>query len=274
MKASTEKEVIPKFLVAARNLNNLWTQFETEDSSILDCMVSLGTYAKYSELLPTEIRELVDESISVAEALAPKKVLETVPSEVKRSSRLPEIPLPTYNGDLSGWPVFRDRYTALIVNRPELSNIERFYYLLGCLTGEALNTIRNIPVSESTYDLAWSALVERFNKPRQLATIIVDKLINAPIHSQESVENLKCFLSLFSDHVSVLKSLQIPHLDEFLLFTLSSRCLPVFTRKAFEETNHAEFPVFSDVISFVKTRVSLLEAVNCSNIPKNYTQAH
>lgn len=142
-----------------------------------------------------------------------------------RTSRLPKISLPSYGGDLSEWPVFRDRYTALVANRSELANIERFYYLLGYLTGDALNAIKNIPVSETTYGLAWSTLVDQFDKPRQLATVIVDKLINAPVHSHESLDGLKDFLVLFFNHVSILNILNIPLLGDFLLFALSSHIL-------------------------------------------------
>ena len=87
VKASTNSDVVPKFLVAARNLNSLWTQFESEDSLVLDCMIALGTYAKYNELLPTEIRGIVDDSISIAEAFTPPKMPDTVPPTIQRSSR-------------------------------------------------------------------------------------------------------------------------------------------------------------------------------------------
>jgi len=46
------------------------------------------------------------------------------------SSRLPEIPLPSFDGELSEWPVFRDYFTVRVVNSTEHSNIERFSYLL------------------------------------------------------------------------------------------------------------------------------------------------
>lgn len=159
--------------------------------------------SQYSSVFSTEIRDVVNECKSVLNGLSPAST--PVPSvAVSRSSHLPEIPLPSFEGNLPEWPVFRDRFVAFVVNRPELSNIERFYYLLGCLKGEALNTIKNISVSDVTYNLAWSTLVERFDKPRQLAFNIVDKLLAAPVHTQESLEGLKSFLSLFSDNVSTL----------------------------------------------------------------------
>lgn len=70
---------------------------------------------------------------------------------------------------------------------------------------------------------------------------------------------------LFSDQVSILESLNIPNLGDFMLFALAARCLPVSTRKGFEATNKQEFPTVSDMVFYVKNRVSLLEAVNFSS---------
>lgn len=171
---------------------------------------------------------------------------------LQSGARLPEIPLPNYSGDLTGWPVFRDRFTTLVINRTDLSDIERFYYLLGCLRGEALDAIGGINISADTYNLAWTTLSNRFDKPRHLATIIVDKLLSMPAQSTESLDSLKLFVSLFSDQVSLLRSLSIPDLGDFVLFSMSVRCLPLSTRKRFETTNTHNFPAMSDLVEYVK----------------------
>jgi len=144
-----------------------------------------------------------------------------------------------------------------------LSNIERFYNLLGCLRGEALDAVNDINVSNDTYELAWTTLSNRFDKPRQLTTLIVDKLLSSPEQSNESLDGLKQFLSLFSDQVSVIRILSIPDLGDFLLFSLSVRCLPLATRKGFEATNTHDFPTMPDLVRYVKKRISLLETVSC-----------
>ncbi|XP_016659288.1 uncharacterized protein LOC107883570 [Acyrthosiphon pisum] len=237
---------------------------------------SLFTQAvEFSTTKEAEIRSLYVQAISVAEELKPTQngddnvnlagstcFNRSDGNNCSSKPRLPEIPLPTFNGELSSWPVFRDRFTARVIERDDLSNIDRFYYLLGCLKDEALLSVRNIAVSEATYELAWTTLVERFDKPRQLAALIVDKLISIPAQSQESLDGLKEFLAVFSDQVSTLESLNIPNLGEFLLFSLSARCLPLSTRKGFEAVNQNEFPTSADVVCYVKNRVSLLEAVN------------
>lgn len=83
-------------------------------------------------------------------------------------SRLPDIPLTTYNRELAGWLVFLERFVVLVVQHSKLTNSEHFFYLTGCLRSDALHAIQNIPISETTYELAWSMLVDRFDKPRLL----------------------------------------------------------------------------------------------------------
>jgi len=274
-RVTTKPELRTEFLTAVGDLDSLWDKFVVDNQAVLYALLDLGLTAEFSSTKESQVRSLYIQSIGVAETLKPTPKCDDNVSHngsihSNRSndnncsgrSRLPEIPLPTFSGDLSDWPVFRDRFNARVIERTDLSNIDRFYYLLGCLKDEALHSVRNIVVSDATYDLAWTTLVERFHKPRQLASLIVDKLISIPAQSQESLDGLKDFLTVFSDQVSTLESLNIPDLGEFLLFSLSARCLPLSTRKGFEAVNNNEFPTAADVVSYVKNRVSILEAVN------------
>lgn len=252
-----------------------------KNHAVLEALLDLELASDFDTNLETEIRAFYHTAMTVADQHRPQAAAYSIngsinagkrtgsvysqdsnPMILTTGSRLPEIPLPIYNGDLIGWPVFRDRFNALVVNRGDLSNIERFYYLLGCLRGEALDTISSINVSEDTYELAWTTLSDRFDKPRQLATIIVDKLLSTTDQSTETLDGLKQFLSLYSDQVSLLRTLSVPDLGEFLLFSIATRCLPMATRKGFERTNVQDFPTISDLIIYVKNRVSLLEAVS------------
>lgn len=73
-----------------------------------------------------------------------------------------------------------------------------------------------------------------YDKPRSLASSIIDKLINAPVASSENLAALQKFLSVFDENISILESLQIPYLASFLL---AARCLPIFSRRQFEPEN-------------------------------------
>ncbi|CAH1710608.1 unnamed protein product [Aphis gossypii] len=156
--------------------------------------------------------------------------------------QLPKIPLPTFDGRLQSWPDFRDRFSILVGQRPHLSNIEQFYYLLGCLQTGPTDVVKGITVSETTYDLAWSALVQRYDQPRQLATNLVNEMLNAPSSHQESPAELIKFLNLFCENIAMLKSLNIPDLGSFLKFVISIQCLPSTSRRLYEPNKRLDFP--------------------------------
>ncbi|KAF0724709.1 Uncharacterized protein FWK35_00038057, partial [Aphis craccivora] len=276
-------DLLPGFLIAAGDLDSLWTSFVSHNQDVLDALLDLDLTAEFSTQLETEVRSLYVSVLTVVEQHSPQQETGSLGegdgngsrNDVPAStsvSRLPEIPLPSFSGDLIEWPVFRDRFLARVGHIPNLPNIDRFYYLLGCLKGDALYTIKNIAVTENTYNLAWSTLFERYDKPRQLASLIVDKLISVQSQSQESLDGLKQFLILFSDQVAMLKSLNIPDLGEFILFALSVRGLSLSTRKGFEAANSCEFPLVSDLVTYVKSRVAVLETVTQSSNARSYNQ--
>lgn len=271
---SSNHSLIPKFLIASEDIDMLWESFLSYNRELLDVLFDLNQLNEFSTDLEGEVRVTY---MSTREVVLQHRPMDRVNKNsnsavndsasstmANRESRLPDIPLPTFSGNLLEWPVFRDRFDALIGQRIGLSNIERFYYLLGCLKDEALHTIANIPVSEANYALAWSSLVERFNKPRQLAINIVDNLLAGPVYTQESLDGLKEFLALFAANVSMLKSLNIPDLADFLLFALSSRCLSLTTRRMFEFGFIGDYPRVDDLMKFVKVRVSAFEIAGAS----------
>jgi len=144
---------------------------------------------------------------------------------------------------------------------PDISDINKFYYLTGCLRDKALEAIAGITVCADNYALAWSTLSARFGRPRLVASSLIDKLLSAPKSSNETLLELNNFLLVFDEGVSVLNSMNLPNLGDFILFSVASRCLPSYTIKLFEAELSSRFPTVSDLLSFVKSRVNVLECV-------------
>lgn len=87
--------------------------------------------------------------------------------------------------------------------RTNISKIDKFYYLIGCLRENALDAVSGIPVSGDNYDLAWSTLTARFDRPRLVTHSLINKLLSAPKASSESLIELNHFLVMFDEGVSV-----------------------------------------------------------------------
>jgi len=103
--------------------------------------------------------------------------------------------------------------------------------------------------------VAWSTLVQRFDKPRQLASAIVEKLLTANVTDKETLSLLTSFLNTFDEISASLRALNIPDLSGYILFVTASRCLPLYCRKLFETENRIEYPTIGQLLNFVKSRV-------------------
>jgi len=300
--ASSDSSVIPKFLLAIKDIDEFWAKFTIENDSMLEAMIELGTDQDFVINVELEVRNTLLDAKALANQLRASSGASEATSEVSQNDkslliesgpdaesvtnptaqlgpiisqlapvdsriRLPEVPLPTFDGRLQNWPDFRDRFSTLVDQKAHLTNIEKFYYLLGCLQPGPTDVVKGITVSDSTYNLAWTALVNRYDKPRQLATTLVNDMLNATVHHQEFPNALINFLSEFCERISMLKSLNIPDLGSFLLFAISVRCLPATSRRLFEQNNTLDFPTVDSLLSFVKDRVEVLENAGSSMAP-------
>lgn len=287
-RVTEDGSITAQLIVAAQDLDMLWADFIAEDNAVLEALCDLGLQAEYSGALVVEIRELMIYAKSVAnqytdmtgstretrsrpgsvisEPLESNKELSGLQDPIGLGSvarsRLPEIPLPQFDGNIYKWPAFRDRFVALVADQIQLSDIEKMYYLIGCLKGSAAEIAQSIPVSADTYKLLWNALENKFDKPRLVASSFVEKLLSAPMATNESLASLTKFISIFDEGVSVLKSLMLPDLGDFILFTLASRCLPVTCRTLFEATLGSEYPSADALVTFIKSRIAILEHVS------------
>lgn len=70
--------------------------------------------------------------------------------------------------------------------------------------GSAADVIRGILVSGATFAVAWAALVSRYDKPRLVAESFIDKLLQVPVSSVDSLSDLNKFMSVFGEGISVL----------------------------------------------------------------------
>lgn len=272
LRIPSEPDCVAQFLLSAADLDGLWSQYEVEDDLVLDCLVALGKSTEYSADGQVELRDIVTKCKSIANHYRPVITLsdktdtqslsnqrDNISIGDRFASRLPEIPLPIYHGDFQTWLTFRDRFNALVDDRPGLSPIDKMHYLIGCLRGQALDAIKGIPVIGSNYELAWSTLTSRFHRPRMVAASLIDKLLAAPVLTHESLVDLNKFIAIFDENLSVLHTLGIPDLGSFILFSMAFRCLPIFCRKLFESTVSDDFPTVDNLILFVRSRISILE---------------
>lgn len=71
-----------------------------------------------------------------------------------RQRKLPPIDLPKFSGRFHDWPSFKDKFSSFIMGGDSLEDVDRFQYLLSCLSEEAASCIKNIAITNEKYQRA------------------------------------------------------------------------------------------------------------------------
>lgn len=186
--------------------------------------------------------------------------------------RLPKLELPKFDGNIEHWQTFFDTFSSLVHNNNSISSIEKFHYLLSCLSGQALSLAKGIPVTSENYPIVFDTLIDRFENKRVLAYNYLDKISNfSPLKNGNFFE-LRNLTNILNETVNALRAMKIKQLDEFILFYLASRVLDNDTRKRFEIQNSEQIPTFSDLLTFLQSYVKVLEVSQSGTISGSGTQ--
>ena len=155
----------------SRACDNQIPGLEEEFAAIIEQFTAAKT-----TLLLLQQPALVPQVAPVQPAIVPRN-----PVQVK----LPKLDLPKFLGDLQEWKTFHDRFVASVHSK-DINASLKFEYLSACLSGEAAEYIRNIPLTDATYHDAWELLKKRFQNNRKIATLHVKRLVDQPVAGPES----------------------------------------------------------------------------------------
>lgn len=260
--------------VRIENLESLFKRFQDHQDDVLNALIELDDVDEYS--VDQKISNTVENSYYGIRAVAAR----VFPAEPRSSSAsntlsastssasvvsLPKIELPKFDGNLTQWRSFRDKFVSLIRRNSSLSSTDQFHYQLSCLSGPALSIINSLPLTENNYDIAWSTLSSRYENQRLLATAHMEKLFAfRPINS-ESLSALLTFATVFQENIAAIKALGIVDLSDFMLFFIGSRLLDPITRQLFEgSVSQDTVPTFDTLLKFVHQRCRVLENIRGS----------
>lgn len=118
----------------------------------------------------------------------------------------PPLEIPTFDGDYTKWRSFKDQFLA-IVDLGQLSCVDKFICLRQSLTDECIQLIGYLPLTNDNYTLAWRMLEKRYDYPRQVIKIALDRLLNlekAQIGCRSSI--LKKIHGSFLENTHLIRS--------------------------------------------------------------------
>lgn len=179
----------------------------------------------------------------------------------RKNAKLPEIKLPIFNGQLKEFTSFIDLYDRLVHFQEDLSNVEKFQYLITSLSAEPRGVLRSYPITEQNYEAAYNALRNRYCNKRYLAFLCWEEITNFKPLSAGTAPYLRKLLDTFDENISILETLGLPTSGwDFVLFHSMLTKLDKRTREAFELSNKkAEFPKFEEIKTYLSERCAALE---------------
>ncbi|XP_049870939.1 uncharacterized protein LOC126370203 isoform X2 [Pectinophora gossypiella] len=175
---------------------------------------------------------------------------------------LPKINLPNFNGEkvVEYYP-FINMFRSVIHTDKKLSSCEKLYYLRSYLSGEALELIRNLPLTDDNYVTAVKLLEKRYDNTPKIINYHVDSLLDLPAFTKCTAHNLRSLISTVNVNMEALKNLKQPveHWD-ILLINILAKKIDIYTYRGFHlERNAREVPTLSEFLDYLEKRALALE---------------
>ena len=111
--------------------------------------------------------------------------IESRSSTEAHGAKLPSLNIPTFSGSYDTWLGFHDLFKSLVDDNKNITDIEKLYYLKGCLKGDAEAVIASIALSSDNYSVAWTLLKERYDNRKVIRESHAKSILNLPCVSKD-----------------------------------------------------------------------------------------
>lgn len=174
----------------------------------------------------------------------------------KRRIKLPEAPLPTFDGKFENWLSFKNAFHAMVGSRTDLSDVDKLYYLKSALKDEAASKIRIFAIDGTNYANAWELLERSYEVKRILISRHLALILNMSAVEKENTNGLSKLADDMQQHLASLNALGVSVGSEMCVHILESK-LPKNTVEKWEASlERDEFPKLEQLYEFLyKTAV-------------------
>lgn len=213
------KDRLTKGFVEARLeiADKYWQSFEQQHNTLLSAKIEFKEKSDYFQTnlfddcfekyldLKTRMKERLNE---IEESKRPSHISTEQDSKVVldqfplATTKLPPIQLPTFSGEYREWLSFRDLFKSLVHENVTLCKVNKCQYLKSSLRGEAESLVKQIQVSDATYDIIWNMLNKRYDNKRSIVNTYIGKLLNHKRVTSESAKNIRELLDVTYNRVS------------------------------------------------------------------------
>jgi hypothetical protein len=169
------------------------------------------------------------------------------------NTKLPPLNLIGFDGTPSKWPIFYENFRSVIHINTRLTNADKVQYLIGCLSGRALNVCSGITATSENYDIIWQALLAKYHDTRVQASGYLDQMLQQK--PGQSADNM---LDNFCSAEAALQRLKIDNLSDFMITHIALSKLEKPMLDLFEQAHrHVNIPQFCDLKKFLSEQSKL-----------------
>ena len=183
-----------------KQIENLWLDDEEASESTMDKELT-EAFMKLSQC-KEQVRAL--KSFLTVQ---PNRSAE-LPDSKQHFSKLPKMNLPRFDGTLTQYKHFRERFDSAVGNNIHISEVDKLDYLLGQLDGMAKDAVIGIPCTEANYNVVLKILEENFGQPRKIIRAHVLNILNAP-KPQLTASSLRQFYNQVMGDLRCLGTMQV-----------------------------------------------------------------
>ncbi|XP_070068126.1 uncharacterized protein [Drosophila takahashii] len=163
--------------IRREHVSSLWQKVNDAYDTCSECIVAAGDSAADTKSI---LKAKYNETYSIYERFA-AQILEQIQQGSTKSSQppasspqdyisfgcqLPPIDTEIFLGDYLRWPTFRDLFTAIYIDNPSLTPVEKLYHLNAKTSGEAHSIVSKSPLTNDGFRSAWTNITERFENKR------------------------------------------------------------------------------------------------------------
>ncbi|XP_075150745.1 uncharacterized protein LOC142224851 [Haematobia irritans] len=147
--------------------------------------------------------------------------------------RLPPCEANVFKGGYREWPTFRDLFSAIYINNPKLSKVEKLFHLTQKTAGEAREVISNVPLTNEGFDIAWKNLVNRYENKRMQVNEQLKTLFNLPTVSIDIAPSVQKLQRTVTSCTQTLEALHVKtgEWDPILVYIVSTKLLITFLQE-------------------------------------------
>ncbi|XP_049315627.1 uncharacterized protein LOC125779110 isoform X1 [Bactrocera dorsalis] len=261
------------------NLNNFWIRLQAahdaiveSDNSDLPQHFKSSAYDIYENCLDQyeETKAMISDQLKLIKTIAPtphpRVELPQMQQYQEASSgiqlELPACDTETFYGGYEEWPSFRDMFTAVYINHPQLSQAQKLYHLRYKTKGQAGIIVKQFALNGDNFNLAWEALKARYENERILVDKQVTTLLNLPKIKKGTSEEFVTLQSTVSNCLSILSTQNIPT-DSWdpILVNICTAALPEKSLLLWEQSlsSRKKCPTWQQMKDFLTTQYEIAE---------------